>query len=1345
MPDIPEPVDEDDPTTTSTQDDTADNNETVDDANDGGDAFDSLDNEDITDSMNDESQDADDDDDDDAGFDVTEEDYRDEERHDRTEDEGEHDENEDEVDEYAEDNSEDNAENIAEDDSEDNDDANANDHDEAGDDDDEDDKAEHVILSPEDGADLFDYKETRADALLNEIYGDHTHHNDGTHLDGGIGIGIDAKWQRYWKRAVQQRPIWYKPPQGRIGKLFIRKLSFLIRGVRERKWNFERVIVFPAVVLYKANGITAAKDIRKRIETRMILWDEEKFAALIGDMEVEASLRGTGNGPKTEEETYRNYNTKVLNGHLRAACRSLTSRGGGGALSPDDICSKSGTPVLEVLESKHPPLREPESIGGPGGAFEEYPKVPTTIPLIISSDTVEEVAAKLSGAAGPGGPDSVALKAWCLGFGQTSGELRSELAAFATWLANSNPPWAAYRALMACRLVALDKQPGTRPLGIGETYRRLMAKCILRVVGSRATSSCGNYNLCAGIKAGIEGAVHVIRDARTEADDAYNRAHPEESLDGEDEDEDEDEWSDTDSSVSNAEPGDEDLDNEPDSDCSSARSVTWSEEVDFSRNRDDGRPRRIRRIRGFRSNRAPSAKSRRRAESFRVRKRANQSISQNPRPAPTENPTKTPRKPRTVFPRRTRSKSSENPNWTESIDPSLSPSTTRSQPPSQHPRGDPSQPPSINTRRDPSPAPSVDPRRNPSPVPSNDPSVDTDNHGYSSDDDFVDDRPPYNPLDPHGTLCIDARNGFNELNRKSMLWTVRHLWAAGSRFSFNCYRHSAQLVVRRDRKDCAILQSREGVTQGDPLSMVLYGVALVPLAKYLREKVPNVVQPWYADDCAMAGPVTGIATAMQLLLLHGPSRGYYPEPSKSIFICRPEDRERARDMLSNFDFQHKEGSRYIGGFIGTDASRDEWLRPQIETWTEGVKTLAKVATRYPQTAYAGLVKSLQTEWTYLQRVVPDIATHFNPIEDAIATDFLPALFDSEAPDRALTRLPVRLAGLGIPDPLLHSQRNFMISRGMTEEISSSLKSGEEMNAIEYGANSSRILRDHKTVQAVVMESLLEPIIDAAPPFEKRRIARTRETGAWLTATPSQDYGTALSCTEFRDSLRIRHGLDPIGLPSFCSGCKTARFTVGHAFQCKKGGLVHSRHEEVAAEWHKLCSQALTPSAVSDEPNIPKYQNPDGQDVQELRGDVAVHGFWSRGTTAIFDIRVTDTDARSYRTQDPKKVLKKQEKDKKDKYGEACKEANMHFTPLVYSVDGMEGEEVTAARKRLASRLAAKWNRQYSQVCGFVRSRLSFTLVRAASRCLRGTRDTQRTRYSLDWAPSAGMRLYTNLF
>ncbi len=32
---------------------------------------------------------------------------------------------------------------------------------------------------------------------------------------------------------------------------------------------------------------------------------------------------------------------------------------------------------------------------------------------------------------------------------------------------------------------------------------------------------------------------------------------------------------------------------------------------------------------------------------------------------------------------------------------------------------------------------------------------------------------------------------------------------------------------------------------------------------------------------------------------------------------------------------------------------------------------------------------------------------------------------------------------------------------------------------------------------------------------------------------------------------------------------------------------------------------------------------------EARGDVGMHGFWKRERTAIFDIQVCDTDAKSY--------------------------------------------------------------------------------------------------------------------
>jgi hypothetical protein len=38
-----------------------------------------------------------------------------------------------------------------------------------------------------------------------------------------------------------------------------------------------------------------------------------------------------------------------------------------------------------------------------------------------------------------------------------------------------------------------------------------MAKCLLEEIGHQATTACGNRNLCAGLPAGIEGAVHAVR------------------------------------------------------------------------------------------------------------------------------------------------------------------------------------------------------------------------------------------------------------------------------------------------------------------------------------------------------------------------------------------------------------------------------------------------------------------------------------------------------------------------------------------------------------------------------------------------------------------------------------------------------------------------------------------------------------------------------------------------------------------------------------------------------------------------------------------------------------------
>ncbi len=86
---------------------------------------------------------------------------------------------------------------------------------------------------------------------------------------------------------------------------------------------------------------------------------------------------------------------------------------------------------------------------------------------------------------------------------------------------------------------------------------------------------------------------------------------------------------------------------------------------------------------------------------------------------------------------------------------------------------------------------------------------------------------------PEGLTLVYARNGFNKLSRYAMLWTTRHDWPKGARFSFNCYRHYARCLARSPGGEPSILLSREGVTQGCPQSGILYGLGLLPLVEYL--------------------------------------------------------------------------------------------------------------------------------------------------------------------------------------------------------------------------------------------------------------------------------------------------------------------------------------------------------------------------------------------------------------------------------------------------------------------------------------------------------------------------------
>ena len=59
-------------------------------------------------------------------------------------------------------------------------------------------------------------------------------------------------------------------------------------------------------------------------------------------------------------------------------------------------------------------------------------------------------------------------------------------------------------------LIASDKCPGIRPVGVGETVRRIVGKAVYIATRVDSGDLCNVDQLCGGIRSGIEGAVHPM-------------------------------------------------------------------------------------------------------------------------------------------------------------------------------------------------------------------------------------------------------------------------------------------------------------------------------------------------------------------------------------------------------------------------------------------------------------------------------------------------------------------------------------------------------------------------------------------------------------------------------------------------------------------------------------------------------------------------------------------------------------------------------------------------------------------------------------------------------------------
>ena len=262
-------------------------------------------------------------------------------------------------------------------------------------------------------------------------------------------------------------------------------------------------------VITKTLSYSKSKDHTERLQYRLTLWDEGKIDELIKEGEtIQKKLQSTKK--RNTEDTARIFSKLVFQGKISAALKFLSKESENGVLPTTDK-------VISELKEKHP---DPSSIQPDSLIHGPIEHVSKNYFDDIDEDTIKKAAKLTRGAGGPSQFDADQFRRiLCSNSFKSEGRLlREQIAKFAKIIASSVIDPTCLEAYIACRLIPLNKNPGIRPIGIGEILRRIVGKAIGWTLNSDIQLAAGPLQASTDLKGGAEAAIHTMKDI-FEADD----------------------------------------------------------------------------------------------------------------------------------------------------------------------------------------------------------------------------------------------------------------------------------------------------------------------------------------------------------------------------------------------------------------------------------------------------------------------------------------------------------------------------------------------------------------------------------------------------------------------------------------------------------------------------------------------------------------------------------------------------------------------------------------------------------------------------------------------------------
>ena len=573
-------------------------------------------------------------------------------------------------------------------------------------------------------------------------------------------------------------------------------------------------------------------------------------------------------------------------------------------------------------------------------------------------------------------------------------------------------------------------------------------------------------------------------------------------------------------------------------------------------------------------------------------------------------------------------------------------------------------------------------------------------------------------------LLVDASNAFNALNRAAALHNVQYTCPSLWNFVNNLYSSQAQLFVANSEET---ILSKEGTTQGGPESMGFYAASTITLAT--PRVSDNSKQIFYADDGSAGGSLDSLHSWWSRLQQDGPPLGYFPNAGKTWLVVKPEHHAKAVELFPDVNIT-SEGHKYLGSYIGTQASTEMFVEEQIKEWSNDFDALANIANSEPQLVYSAYVYGTSKRWQFVCRTTPNIGRPLHKLELLIREKLIPAITGGRTVSEELRQvfaLPARHGGLGLSNPVEECNFEYENSLLLTAQLVDSIfqQCGQLDLDEDELANAKREVASRKLARFQALQDQLRPNV-SEDMWKVISLSAEKGSSTWLSSLPLKKFGFRLNKQQFEDALCMRYMLNLKDSPRRCA-CG-GEYSINHCLTCKLGGYVNIRHNAVRDTFHQLAKE--TCKDVQLEPTLLPVTGenlPTGTNLADgARADISALSFWQPLCRAFFDVRVINPFAQSNWSKGIADMYAQHESLKKREYNQRILQVDKgSFSPLVFSCSGGTAPEAEKVLKHLAQKISLKRQESYSNVISFIRRRIRFDILRTCGFSFRGERSTMK--------------------